>query len=334
MRILVIRVGRVGDTVMMTPALSALLQCYPDADFTLVTSPEGKNLLKDFHPRIREIWPWNRHGIFQTHFDQKEIRRRARLNNFDKIFCFDTNKRIASLFSDLNSEFHWFKGSAILKHNAKLYLEMVASVCNCDIESFYNYLPVAEAATRLVNIELESSGIRQHDKLVMIHPTFSGYSRLGLRKRDAKIRKLWPAEYYGQLGKKLATTVLQDGTTPKILMAILPAELHYAKKIIAASGGTIQLLESQPTFARYKALIARADVMLSPDSGPMHIASSLGTRIVAFFSRKEPADCGPYMPPHLFTILRSDDPVKGISTIDVETVLNAVKLQLNASIRS
>jgi heptosyltransferase I len=333
MRILAIRVGRVGDTVMMTPALSALLQCYPDADFTLLASPEGKNLLKDFHPRIKEIWSWNRHGIIQNYLDQKEIRRRTRLANFDKIFCFDTSKRIAGLFRDIPAEFHWFKGSNTLKHSARHYLELVAATCPCDIDHFYNYLPVSDTAAQQVNAELKCYGISQQDTLVMIHPTFSGYSRLGLRKRQARIRKLWPAQYYGQLGKQLAQTTLADGTTPKVFMAILPAELHYARKIAAASEGSILLLESQPTFERYKALIARANVMLSPDSGPMHIASALGTRIVAFFSMKEPADCGPYMPKDLFTILRSDDPVKGISTINVDTVFDAVKTQLNASLK-
>ena len=36
-KILAVRVGRVGDTVMMTPALTALLQYYPDAEITLLT---------------------------------------------------------------------------------------------------------------------------------------------------------------------------------------------------------------------------------------------------------------------------------------------------------
>ena len=73
--------------------------------------------------------------------------------------------------------------------------------------------------------------------------------------------------------------------------------------------------------------------MVTPDSGPMHIASAVGTRIVAFFSMKDPADCGPYMDPSLFTILRSDDPIHGISTISVDTVYNAIMAQLECGTR-
>jgi heptosyltransferase I len=100
------------------------------------------------------------------------------------------------------------------------------------------------------------------------------------------------------------------------------------RKIVALSDHTITLLQSQPAFGRYKAMIDRANLLLTPDSGPMHIASALNTRIVAFFSMKDPGDCGPYMEPSRFTILRSDDPVKGIATIDVNTVYEAVMEQL------
>ncbi len=56
MNILVVRVGRVGDTVMLTPALSELIQHYPDAKITLLTSPVGKHVLKDFHSNVVDNW--------------------------------------------------------------------------------------------------------------------------------------------------------------------------------------------------------------------------------------------------------------------------------------
>ena len=86
------------------------------------------------------------------------------------------------------------------------------------------------------------------------------------------------------------------------------------------------MLQSQSTFEQYKAIIKRADLLVTPDSGPMHVASALGTRIIAFFSMKDPGDCGPYMPPEKFTILRTEDteePEKGVASISVESVLNA-----------
>ena len=330
MHILAVRIGRVGDTVMMTPALNAILHCYPQAQLTILASPEGKLLLEDFHPNIKQIWTWDRHGLIKSYADRRALLEKIGSSRFDRIYCFDTSKRIASLFEHVDTEFHWFHSATELKHSARHYLDLVAATCDVDVEAFYNYLPVNADYRRQVDEELATHGITVDDTLVMMHPTFSGYSRLGLRKRDARIRKLWPAEYYGRLGKRLAAHKI-DGRPVKPLIALLPAELALGRQIIDCSDGAITLLESHPTFGRYKALIARADLLLTPDSGPMHIASALGTRIVAFFSRKEPADCGPYMEASLFTVLRSDDPVRGIATIDVDTVYDAVVTRLEPS---
>jgi heptosyltransferase I len=85
MRILAIRVGRVGDTVMVTPALNALLQAYPESELTILASPEGKRVLQNFSPRIKDIWTWNRHSLLQSWRDKKEIRKKTQLAGFDKL---------------------------------------------------------------------------------------------------------------------------------------------------------------------------------------------------------------------------------------------------------
>ena len=327
MQILAVRIGRVGDTVMMTPALNAILHCYPQAELTILASPEGKLLLRDFHPNIRHIWTWDRHGLVRSYTDRRALEKKLAGSAFDSIYCFDTSRRIASLFDHVNGDFHWFHSASEPKHSARHYLDLVASTCDIDVEQFFNYLPVDANYRSQVDEELAALGITPDHVVVMMHPTFSGYSRLGLRKRKARIRKLWPAGNYAELGKRLSAHRI-DGRPVKPLIALLPRELPLGRRIVDASEGAITLLESHPTFGRYKALIARADLLLTPDSGPMHIASALGTRIVAFFSRKDPGDCGPYMAPGLFTILRSDDPVRGIAVISVDTVYDAVVSQL------
>ena len=191
----------------------------------------------------------------------------------------------------------------------------------------YNYLPVKESARKQVSEELASHGIKAKDKLLMIHPTFSGYSPIAIRKRHAKLRKLWAPENYGELARRIK----REDNRIKIMMVLLPDEISFGKKILSYSDNNILLLKSESTFERYKAMIQRADVILTPDSGPMHMASALGTRIVAFFSMKDPGDCGPYMEPSKFTILRSeltDCPEKGINAIGVDAVYLSVMEQL------
>ena len=330
LKILAVRVGRVGDTVMMTPALSALTQYYPDAEITLLVSPAGKALLKDFHPCIKHVWTWNRSGMIRPWQDKKRIIRYLQATRFDKIICFDTSPRIGSLFGGLDTEFHQYKGSPVLILCARAYLEFLADVCNKPVVDNYNYLPVADDARRSLDRELGEYGITANDKVLMIHPTFSGYSRYGIRKRQAKLRKLWAPENYGRLINELSARATDADKKIRVVMMLLPDEFPFARKILKYCSDNLLLLRSESTFERYKAMIKRADVLLTPDSGPMHIGSALNTRIVAFFSMKDPGDCGPYMDPQRFIILRSENmphPERGINAIDVQTVQDAV-LQL------
>jgi len=327
MEILAVRVGRVGDTVMMTPALTALIKYYPEANITLLVSPVGKLLLRDFHPQVKDIWTWNRSGLIKPVIDKNKLLKNLKSSHFDKIICFDTSHRIADLFSTIDTEFHQYKGSSKLKHCAKAYLDFLAEVCNKPVIETYNFLPVDDEARTQVDEELQKHGISPDEPLLMIHPTFSGYSRFGTRKRKAKLRKLWAPEKYGMLIDKMTKTALNDKKV-KAIMVLLPDEFSFGERIKKYSNDNILLLKSESTFERYKSMIQRADLLLTPDSGPMHMASALGTKIVAFFSMKDPGDCGPYMDPSKFIVLRSENtaqPEQGINAIDVDTVFDACK---------
>jgi ADP-heptose:LPS heptosyltransferase len=325
-------VGRVGDTVMMTPALTALLQYFPEADFTLLVSPVGKALLKDFHDNIKDIWTWNRSGLIKPTIDKNNILKELEQTHFDKIICFDTSPRIGGLFKNVDTDFQQYTGSTEFKHCAKAYLDFVAEACDKPVLDTYNHLPVKQETRDSVAAELLKHGISKNDRLLMIHPTFSGYSRFGIRKRHAKLRKLWSPQNYGKLVQKIVNSQNETSPPTKAFMVLLPDEISYGEKIIRESDNNILLLKSESTFERYKAMIARADVLLTPDSGPMHMASALGTKVVAFFSMKDPGDCGPYMTPENFIILRSENtaqPEKGIAAIDVDTVYDACLKLLN-----
>lgn len=333
MKILVIRNGRVGDTVMATSAITALLNIYPDAKLTIIASPEGSRLLKDFHERVEAIWVWSRYGLgIQSRRDKNKIIKKIEQANFDKVFCLDTNPSIASIVATSQAEKYFQKGLGAPTHCARHYLNLIEQACGYKVDDIPVNLPVSAESSAQLEAELGNIGINHDDTVIMLHPTFSGYSRLGLRKRKARKRKLWPAQNYAELSQRLLNSDFAKAHSLKIIMALLPAEQSLGKKIVKLSGGNVQLIDSVPSFERYKALIHRANLFVSPDTGPMHIAASVNTRTVAMFSNKDPGDCGPYMELGRFTILRSeltDHPEKGIAAITVDAVMAACSEQLH-----
>jgi len=330
MRALVVRIGRAGDLVMTTPALTAIINSYQDIQITLLTGPDGRRILKSFHPAIKEIWIWNRSGIGAL-FNKIKIRKKVRQAGFDMIFCFDTSERIASLFKGLDTKLYWRNTPDHLVHCSRSYLNLVEKAVGTKIKDIRPSLYLSPNAEQQVEKELKEYGISASDKVVMLHPSFSGSSHFRPKNPRSVKHRLWPARNFSELGDQLARLKLPDDTNPKVVIDLIPEEARLGEEIKKFSNGGITLLISPPNFERYKALIKRADLFVSPNTGPMHIASAMNTPIVTLFSDWDPAECGPFMQAEKFTALRAEDtpcPEQGLSAISVETVLNACKQQL------
>jgi heptosyltransferase-1 len=100
--------------------------------------------------------------------------------------------------------------------------------------------------------------------------------------------KRWPAARFGELATFLAEA---RGLTPVILWG--PGEAPLAQAIIDASGGRAVL--APPTKVRDLVALARgASLVISGDTGPLHIATAVGTPTVSIFGPTNPERNGPW----------------------------------------
>ena len=53
-------------------------------------------------------------------------------------------------------------------------------------------------------------------------------------------------------------------------------------------------LIGKDTVKKLVAMLARADVLITPDSGPMHLATAVGTPVIGLHAASNPARSGPY----------------------------------------
>ena len=74
---------------------------------------------------------------------------------------------------------------------------------------------------------------------------------------------------------------------------------------IAARDGVLDLI-GKDTLKQLPALLARADLLATPDSGPMHIANAMGTRVLGLHAATNPQRSGPYSD-RRFCVDRYDD---------------------------
>jgi len=72
-------------------------------------------------------------------------------------------------------------------------------------------------------------------------------------------------------------------------------ERETADAIMAAMRSPVLDLVGKDTLKQLPALLARADLLVTPDSGPMHIAGAMGTRVLGLHAASNPARSGPYL---------------------------------------
>ncbi|WP_229659186.1 glycosyltransferase family 9 protein [Luteimonas terricola] len=71
-------------------------------------------------------------------------------------------------------------------------------------------------------------------------------------------------------------------------------ERNTADAILAAAGVPLLDLVGKDTLKQLPALLERADLVMTPDSGPTHIANAMGTKVLGLHAATDPARSGPY----------------------------------------
>lgn len=304
-----------GDMVMILPALKEITRQYPQAQLYAITSIDGKRLLKVVGLEEKNIVIY-RGNFFARFFDVLKVKRFIKEGRFDRIVCFETKKRIVSWLPPNASI---LKDDAIVEHYALKCLKLVNP--NLNPLPKENYLFTHAEKAKALTKMLSNLGIKESTILIGFHPTFSGYGKLG-RKND-QIHRSWPCNRFAELSVKLVKHAAEKKIDIKIVMDLLPNERELGLRIQEASKNNVILLPLALDFQRYLCLIGRLQVLIVGNTGVMHVAAALGTRLVALFSKLDPNDCGPYMPNSKCVVLRAEDtamPKLGLASISVDQV--------------
>jgi heptosyltransferase I len=143
--------------------------------------------------------------------------------------------------------------------------------------------------------------------------------------------KQWPAKRYGQVAKRLREDGLQS------LINVGPGEETLSKEVEVASAGAAHVLNC--SLSQLIAFTRRAKLFIGGDTGPMHMAAALGVPVVAIFGPTNPARNGPFgtrsivlrSPSSLTTHARRAAPDAGLLEISVDQVTAAARQLLRES---
>ena len=273
-RILVVRLGAMGDVIAALPAVASLKHSIPHSRITWAIEPKWSSLLEG-NPYIDSVMQLERRSLAGWTNAWKQLR----AARFDLAVDFQGLIKSALVATVAHPE-------KIFGYNAGQARESAASW-------FYsNKVPVH--SQHVVDRNLELATAAGATSVLRTFPLPNGAPEGRLPEGEFVLAsplagwgaKQWPLEYYSQVAQRLrrecGLTLVLNGPSP---IAVGGTETH-----VSGIAGLIDATR-------------RATAVIGVDSGPMHLAAALGKPGVAVFGPTDPARNGPYG--GTFTVLRS-----------------------------
>ena len=277
-KVLVIKLGGLGDLILVTPSLRALRRYFPKARISLLIDERFSSIVENC-PYVNELILFDRRKESLAGL-VSELRRR----NFDISLDFKNSNftHIAAYLSKIPYRYGFSKGLVgfLLNHPERLSRELAEEpvrqqfriLRRLGIVDFDDALELWTSAQddNLMQEVLKGKGVSSQDKVI----------GLSLSASPEWPTKNWPLEKFSELSRLLIQkgfkVVLLGSAYLKEKMDIFPKD----ENIIDLVGDT--------DLRQLVSLISRLDAMVTADSAPMHIAASLNTKIVALFGPTNP----------------------------------------------
>lgn len=260
-RILVIRLGALGDFVQSFGPFQAIRQAFPAAHITLLTTAPFVELAK--------LSPWFDEVLTDTRPRWTDVPQilalRKMLRGYDRVYDLQTSARTARYFVLAGRPVSWcgHVGEGHLAHLNPWRDEMHTRARQRDQLSMAGIKDVPQPDVSW----LRDKGAKLDEPYVLIVPGAAVH-------RPAK---RWPARRYGEL----AAEIFRRGLQPVLVGH--ETEQPLAQDILKYCPEALNLM-GKTTLPELAGLAARAQCAVGNDTGPMHLAAVMGCRCVVLFS--------------------------------------------------
>lgn len=338
--ILIIKPSAIGDIVHALPILANLKTSFPDSKITWLVREDFTSLIAD-HKNIDELIIFKRKLLGKWWHSKKSFNELLSLKRTLKDSKFDLVIDLQGLFR--TALFAWLTGCKKrvglkdARESATLfYTDSIAKPKTSDhIIDYYNHIIASLGADISSDIKfdisvnsdaeneleelLKEKGI-ENNKLIIFIPG------------AAHKFKCWPVEYFVKLAQRLS-----ENSDYSIITVGSASEKDICQKITTLASVPVISLAGQTNIPQLVALLSKASMVVSNDTGPGHIAVALNTPSVIIFGPTNPQRLAPYNKPDSLVlakpyndpdIIKSRDPQYRIEKVSVDMVYDKICLQL------
>jgi heptosyltransferase I len=308
-RLLVVRLGAMGDILHALPSITALRQVHPNWRIDWVVEPRWQALLAV--PGTAERGPqmpvvdrlhfaptkeWRKGPLSRrTITSVTSLRAQLKASTYDAVIDLQGAMRSAVLARmagcprvigealPRETAARLLFTEQVVTHGAHVIeqdIELVSAVAGDPLEWVPPLLPVDPAAEAWSDALLASSGTRP---IALINPG-AGWGA-----------KVWPVDRYAEVARGLIVRGF------RVLVNAGPHEEVMADAIVKGTVGNAIPLST--TLEQLIAVTRRAALCIAGDTGPLHLACALGRPVIGIFGPTDPSRNGPYGT--RFRVLRS-----------------------------
>jgi lipopolysaccharide heptosyltransferase I len=283
-RLLIVRLGSLGDLIHTLPAVSAIRRAHPDVEIDWLVDAVHRDLL-DLVPILTRVITLDRPSVAGW----LQARAALRARGYAAAVDFQGLVKSAALA--------WLSGARRTVGFERTALrEPIAAW-------FYTERVAADDSRHVIEKNLQLAAAMGADTSRFDFPLAtvespvldalraSGLAAFALLNCGAAWpNKRWPADRFGRVAAWLRE---RHGLASVVLWG--PGEDALAAEVARASGGAA-MAAPRTSLRDLLALARAARLMVSGDTGPTHIAAAVGTPIVAVFGPTSPSRNGPWLP--------------------------------------
>ncbi len=290
-KILIRTTNWIGDAVMTTPAMAAVRASFPEAELVVVANPLVAELFKP-HPHCDRVLVWDKRGDHRGALGLARFADLLRRESFDLAVLFQ-NALEAALMAYLariprRLGYRRDLRGPLLTHGApcgprerrlhhtEYYLHLLRVF---GIEGGNGALCLTCTETER---EWAATALAAGDLWIAINPGAS----YGSAKR-------WFPDRFAAVADALAQTY-----GARIVVTGGPGEIPLGNDLVAAAHAPCLNLVGRTSVRQMMAVLSRCRLMVTNDSGPMHVAAALGVPIVALFGPTDHTTTSPHTVAH------------------------------------
>jgi ADP-heptose:LPS heptosyltransferase len=286
-----------GDLMFNTPAIHALKQRYPTAKLTLVSSEKNRHLVENSSYFDKIIyWDNKVKDIFSLVFRLRKMKPELSVILHSRI-PYDVLSAVLSgsqyivrdnysCDGDYMNQWVYCHQGCYDGHLIQRKLDLL-TVLGCDNRDTHMHIPV------------------RFDSL----PVVSNKTLIGFQMGASEELRCWPRERFVALARKLFSL---DGRYHIVLIGSAKEknlEQRFLAELLPEQQQRVTSYIGKTTLPQLLGIIQQLDVLITGDTGPLHLAVALQTRTVSLFYTANPQHTGPYQDPefHRIIYINSDE---------------------------